>query len=197
MFRPDPAINFTYLARRRCVEVVLIILLMPLFVLIALITCVIIKIDSPGSVLYSQLRPGKDQHLFKMYKFRSMYFNADASFLTLQADKRITRVGRIIRKYRIDEVPQLFNILKGDMSLIGPRPVPVDFLQQYEQQIPNYQLRHRIRPGITGLAQVRQGYTTTVAQERQKLKYDLLYINSISYRADLNILWSSIKTLSK
>jgi len=197
MVRAERPVNFSYLAQRRWIEVFLVILLMPMFVLIALITCILIKLDSPGSILFSQMRPGKDQHLFKMYKFRSMYYNADASFLTLKSDQRVTRVGRLIRKFRIDELPQLFNVLKGDMSLIGPRPVPVNFLQQYENGIPDYYLRHRIRPGITGLAQVRQGYTNTVAQERQKLKYDLLYINSISYRTDLSILWSSIKALSK
>ncbi|RAJ27250.1 sugar transferase [Pedobacter cryoconitis] len=126
-----------------------------------------------------------------------MVKDADSSFLTLENDQRITRSGKFIRRYRIDELPQIFNILKGEMSLIGPRPVPADFLADYEQKIDNYQMRHRIRPGITGLAQIRQGYTTKVEEERTKLKYDLFYIRSLSYRMDLTILFHSIKAIRK
>lgn len=126
-----------------------------------------------------------------------MYSGSDTSFLTTSQDQRVTTSGKIIRRYRIDELPQLFNIIKGEMSLVGPRPVPLDFLNSYNLQIENYDMRHLIRPGITGLAQIRQGYTTTVAEEAVKLKYDLFYIKSISPLTDLRILFQSVKSVSK
>jgi lipopolysaccharide/colanic/teichoic acid biosynthesis glycosyltransferase len=190
-------INFSYLHFRRYAELFLILICSPVFLLIFVITAIWIKIDSAGNILFPQIRPGKDGHLFKIYKFRSMYTGSDSSFLTLKNDQRITKSGRFIRKYRIDELPQIFNIIKGDMSLIGPRPVPVNFLSVYEKNISNYQLRHLIRPGITGLAQIKQGYTTSIEQERIKLKYDLFYIKSLSYKMDIAILLQTIKVLKK
>lgn len=187
--------DILYLEIRRVVEVFILIITFPVIVLLFSIIYILIKQDSPGSVLFSQLRPGKGGKPFLMYKFRSMYLNADSSYLTLHSDSRITRVGKFIRKYRIDELPQIINILKGEMSIIGPRPVPLNFLHKYEKEINHYQLRHSIRPGITGLAQVRQGYTTTIEEERRKLKYDLFYINTISFKLDMIILLSSIKLL--
>lgn len=187
--------NVLYLEIRRLVEILILIATFPVLALLFLITYILIKYDSPGSVLFSQLRPGKGGKPFLMYKFRSMYVNADSSYLTLDSDNRITTVGKFIRKYRIDELPQIINILKGEMSFIGPRPVPLNFCYKYEKEIDHYHLRHRIRPGITGLAQVRQGYTTTVEEERRKLKYDLFYINTFSVRLDILILFSSIKLL--
>ncbi|MET1057945.1 MAG: sugar transferase [Pedobacter sp.] len=192
MHKAIPYINFSYLAFRRVIELLVIFLCAPIFIVIFLFAAVWITFDTPGTVLFSQLRPGQNGKLFKIYKFRSMYTSADSSYLTMKADARITRSGAFIRRYRIDELPQIFNILKGDMSFIGPRPVPVEFLAQYEREIDNYQMRHLIKPGITGLAQVRQGYTTTVAEERQKLRYDLLYIRSVSLKLDLSILFHSI-----
>jgi len=192
MHKVIPYINFSYLAFRRVIELLVIFLCAPIFIVIFLFAAVWITFDTPGTVLFSQLRPGQNGKLFKIYKFRSMYTSADSSYLTMKADARITRSGAFIRRYRIDELPQIFNILKGDMSFIGPRPVPVEFLAQYEREIDNYQMRHLIKPGITGLAQVRQGYTTTVAEERQKLRYDLLYIRSVSLKLDLSILFHSI-----
>jgi lipopolysaccharide/colanic/teichoic acid biosynthesis glycosyltransferase len=192
MHKAIPYINFSYLAFRRVVELAVIFLCAPIFIVIFIFAAVWITFDTPGTVLFSQLRPGQNGKIFKIYKFRSMYTSADSSYLTMKADARITRSGAFIRRYRIDELPQIFNILKGDMSFIGPRPVPVEFLAQYEREIDNYQMRHLIKPGITGLAQVRQGYTTTVAEERQKLRYDLLYIRSVSLKLDLSILFHSI-----
>lgn len=197
MDKSNDAINLPYLRFRRFLELLLILVLSPIFLLIFLLAAVWIIVDSPGDILFSQLRPGKNGKLFKIYKFRSMYDGADSRFLTLKNDHRITKSGKFIRRYRIDELPQIYNILKGEMCLIGPRPVPVEFLARYEQQIPNYQLRHQIRPGITGLAQVRQGYTTTVAEEAIKLKYDLFYIKSLSFRMDLVIMLHSLKAIRK
>lgn len=190
-------VNSSYLTFRRIVEVLFILLFSPVLVVSFLLLSVWIKFDSAGSVLFNQLRPGKNGKLFKIYKFRSMYTDADSSFLTLEADERVTRSGKFIRKYRLDELPQLYNILVGDMSLIGPRPVPVNFYNYYLQNIPFYDQRHQIRPGITGLAQVRQGYTTTLDQESMKLKYDLFYIRSISLKLDLAILLQSVNAINK
>jgi lipopolysaccharide/colanic/teichoic acid biosynthesis glycosyltransferase len=197
MYKATNHINFSYLKFRRVIELTVILVCSPIFIIIFLSAAILITLDTPGKVLFSQLRPGKNGKVFKIYKFRSMYESADSSYLTLKGDSRITRSGRFIRRYRIDELPQIFNILRGDMSFIGPRPVPLEFLAQYEKEIDNYQLRHLIKPGITGLAQVRQGYTTTVAEERQKLRYDLLYIKSISLKLDLSILFYSINALKE
>lgn len=184
-----------YLQVRRIIEVFIILLLSPLFMVIFTFAAIWILLDSRGSILFCQIRPGKDGKLFNMYKFRSMYHKADSSFLTLEDDQRVTKSGKFLRRYRIDELPQLWNILQGDMSLIGPRPVPVNFLEEYERKIKHYQLRHAITPGITGLAQVRQGYTTTVDEERKKLKYDLFYIKSVSLKLDCLILKHSFSAL--
>lgn len=190
-------VNSTYLAFRRVAELLLIFLFSPFFIVLFLLLSVWIKFDSAGSVLFNQLRPGKNGKLFRIYKFRSMYIDADSSFLTLESDDRVTRSGKFIRKYRLDELPQLYNVLMGDMSLIGPRPVPVNFYDHYLQNIPFYDKRHQIRPGITGLAQVRQGYTTTLKEESKKLKYDLFYIRSISLKLDLAILLQSVNAVNK
>lgn len=186
-------INFSYLYFRRYAELFLILICSPVFLLVFVLTAIWIKIDSRGNLLFCQIRPGKDEQLFKIYKFRSMYQGSDSSFLTLNNDPRITNSGRFIRKYRIDELPQIFNIIKGDMSLIGPRPVPVNLLPLYKEHINQYQMRHLIRPGITGLAQIRLGYTSSIEQERRKLKYDLFYIRSISCKMDMAILLQTIK----
>ena len=153
-------------------------LLSPLLPLIALA----IKLDSPGPVLYRQQRVGgytsKGVVLFDMIKFRSMRTDAEKSgaVWAQQADPRITRVGRILRKYRLDEIPQLYNVIKGDMSLIGPRPERPCFYRGLEQQIPYYADRtYGLRPGITGLAQVYQGYDTSVEDVRSKVAYDHSY----------------------
>src|SRR5690606_31873639 len=144
-----------YLKIRRLAEILILVAACPVLASLSLMICILIKHDSPGSALFAQLRPGKGGKPFLMYKFRSMYLNSDSSYLTLQSDNRITPVGKFIRKYRIDELPQIINILKGEMSIIGPRPVPLNFCYKYEKEIDHYHLRHRIRPGITGLAQIR------------------------------------------
>ncbi|MDN3548765.1 sugar transferase [Mucilaginibacter aquaedulcis] len=190
-------VNTAYLVFRRIIELLLIFLFSPFLIVLFLLLSIWIKFDSAGSVLFNQFRPGKNGKLFKIYKLRSMYMDADSSYLTSKADDRVTRSGKFIRKYRLDELPQLYNVLMGDMSLIGPRPVPVNFYDYYLQNIPLYNNRHQIRPGITGLAQVRQGYTTTLDEERMKLKYDLFYLRSVSLKLDLAILLQSINAVNK
>jgi lipopolysaccharide/colanic/teichoic acid biosynthesis glycosyltransferase len=146
-----------------------------------------IKLTSKGDILYKQIRVGKDGKLFKIYKFRSMVVNAEASTghtLSWDGDPRITKFGNFLRKSHLDELPQLINVIKGDMSFVGPRPERPEFTEQYDKEIVNYELRHKVKPGITGLAQIALVYDATAVQ---KLKYDLMYI---SYRnsAFLNIL---------
>ena len=139
-------------------------------------------------MFFIQERPGQNGKIFNLYKFRSMYEGSDTKLIHGEKDSRVTRVGKYLRKYKFDELPQFINVVKGEMSIIGPRPVPIDYYKQYLELIQGYDLRHIIPPGITGLAQVEQGYTTSVSQEKEKLQHDLFYINNISVSMDLRII---------
>ncbi|NYT46293.1 exopolysaccharide biosynthesis polyprenyl glycosylphosphotransferase [Alcaligenaceae bacterium] len=174
----------------------LIVLSLPITLPVVSVTAALIKLESPGPVLYTQLRMGRGNKPFKIYKLRSMRFDreAPAQFADEQ-DLRITRVGRVIRKYRIDELPQFFNILKGDMSLIGPRPEQPDFVEHFDRELPFYIYRHVVKPGITGWAQVRQGYAANVDQTREKIEHDFYYIKHCSVFLDIFILFLTVKTL--
>lgn len=132
-----------------------------------------------------------------MYKFRSMRMDAEANgaAFAAQGDPRITRLGKILRKYRFDELPQFWNVLRGDMSLIGPRPEQLKFVEEFQSEIFDYSLRHLVRPGITGWAQVHQGYCASVNDTKKKLRYDLFYIKNISWKLDLIILVRTVKTI--
>jgi exopolysaccharide biosynthesis polyprenyl glycosylphosphotransferase len=163
----------------------------PLWLLVALA----IKLDSPGPVLFKQKRVGKDGKIFTIYKFRSMVEGAEKMTGPKWAeedDPRITRVGRVLRKLRIDEFPQLINVLAGDMSLVGPRPERPYFVRRLKHQIPLYTRRLRVKPGITGWAQVKGHYDTSIEDVRKKLEYDLFYIENMSLRMDLKILLTTI-----
>jgi exopolysaccharide biosynthesis polyprenyl glycosylphosphotransferase len=176
------------------VALFLILLFVPIFLLIALA----IKLDSNGSVFYSQIRVGKDGREFRIYKFRSMAQDAEKKSGPIWAqknDSRITRVGSLMRKMRIDELPQLINILKGDMSFIGPRPERPFFVGTFKQQIPLYTNRLKVKPGVTGWAQVKWGYDDTIEDVKEKLKYDLYYINGRSFLLDVKILFLTIGTV--
>ena len=179
-----------YLRLRRAAEVLAVIVLLPFVLPAVLLVALLIAVTSRGNVLYIQARPGRDGKVFSMYKFRTMHANSSTDLLAQENDQRITRAGKWLRKYRIDELPQLLNVLKGDMSIIGPRPVPHNFYQTYLDEVPGYNLRHLIRPGITGLAQVLQGYTRTLEEEQLKFRYDLYYISNISAEMD----WAIIRT---
>lgn len=182
-------IPISYLQSRRIVELMAIMILAPLiFPTMAIISVCLFLLDK-GPVFFIQRRLGKDGKLFRMCKFRTMRPNCDNSYLTRSNDERITSIGRILRNTKLDELPQFVNVLKGDMSIIGPRPVPENFFHLYVSKIPHYPLRHVIRPGITGWAQVRLGYTDTLEQERLKFQLDLEYIRNIGPSYDLQILW--------
>ena len=163
----------------------------PLWLLIA----VAIKLDSKGPVLYKQQRVGKDGKIFTIYKFRSMIENAESQTGPRWAerdDPRVTRVGRLIRRPRLDEVPQFFNVLKGEMSLIGPRPERPYFVEKFKKEIPFYTRRLKVQPGITGWAQIKGQYDTSIDNVRTKLQYDLFYLENMSLRMDLKILLNTI-----
>jgi exopolysaccharide biosynthesis polyprenyl glycosylphosphotransferase len=154
-----------------------------------------IKLDSPGPVLYRQERVGKDGKIFNIYKFRSMLQDAEKISGPTWADKkdpRITRVGVIIRRLHLDEIPQFINVLNGSMSLIGPRPERPFFVEQFNKQIPLYSRRHAVRPGISGWAQVKHKYDETLEDVKTKLQYDLYYIENMSLRMDLKILLMTV-----
>jgi len=164
---------------QRAIDLIVSILLFLLFLPSWIVVAIAIKLESSGGILYSQERVGKGGKIFRIYKFRSMYSDAEkrgGPQLATQNDPRITQVGRILRKTRIDELPQLFNVIKGDMSLIGPRPERPYFVEKYRLEIPNYIQRLLIKPGLTGHAQVETGYDETLDDVRKKLEHDLYYI---------------------
>jgi exopolysaccharide biosynthesis polyprenyl glycosylphosphotransferase len=164
---------------------------LPIWILVA----ILIKIDSRGPILYRQIRVGKNGKHFKMFKFRSMRREAEKQSGPVWAgknDPRVTRIGRILRKTHIDEIPQFIHVLVGDMSLVGPRPERPFFVEKLTKEIPLYNHRHRVRPGITGWAQVKHKYDESVDDVRAKVKYDLFYIENISWRLDLKILVNTL-----
>jgi sugar transferase (PEP-CTERM system associated) len=165
---------------------------------ITLLAAVAIKVDSPGSIFYGQERVGQNDQPFTIYKFRSMRDGAEANGGPVWAtkdDPRITRVGKIIRKLRIDEIPQMINVLKGQMSLVGPRPERPFFVQKLNRKIPYYSLRHSIKPGITGWAQISYSYGDSEEDAIEKLQYDLYYMKNMSPLFDLQIIFESLKVV--
>lgn len=164
---------------------------------VMLLAALAIRLDSPGPALFKQLRLGMNNTEFKVYKFRSMTLaKGDISRLQGSDEKqRITRIGAFIRKTRIDELPQLWNVLKGDMSLIGPRPEWKLLACEYEKDIPFYSYRHVVRPGITGLAQVMQGYAWDVDDTKEKIEYDFYYIKHFSFWLDVLIVLKTLKVI--
>lgn len=170
---------------------VLILLSLPLMVLAALA----IKLESNGPILYRQERVGLNNSPFNVVKFRSMRTDAEKDGVPRWAtagDSRVTRVGRVIRKLRIDELPQLFSVLKGDMSLVGPRPERAFFVDKLTQEIPFYAVRHSVKPGVTGWAQVRYQYGSSVEDTAEKLQYDLYYVKNHSLFLDLVIIFETV-----
>ncbi|MET0507011.1 MAG: TIGR03013 family XrtA/PEP-CTERM system glycosyltransferase [Burkholderiaceae bacterium] len=163
-----------------------------------LVVAVAVRLESSGPVLYRQVRVGAGGRPFSMLKFRSMRTDAEVDGKPQWAavgDARITRVGRIIRRLRLDEVPQLINVLRGEMSFVGPRPERPYFVERLVEQIPYYELRHNLKPGITGWAQVRQEYGASVEDARKKLQYDLDYVKNHSRFLDLTILVETVQVV--
>ena len=166
----------------------------PLMLLVA----IGMKWTMPGPVFYSQQRVGKDGRLFTIHKLRSMQIDAErrtGAVWSTQNDPRVTPIGRFLRRTRLDEVPQLWNVLKGDMSVVGPRPERPEFISELSKRIPFYGQRHVVRPGLTGWAQVRHEYGSSVDDALQKLQYELYYIKHLSLAFDLFIVLSTIKTV--
>lgn len=195
--------NVSYASAKRLIDVlaalVLIPLCLPLFAIIALL----IRLDSPGNALFVQKRMGFRGQVFSMIKFRTMRerrvsegtIAQRADAMTKSDDDRITRIGRYLRKTRLDELPQLVNVLIGDMSLIGPRPEACSLADWYEAELPFYSYRHIVRPGITGWAQVNQGHVTDVSDVLAKLRYDFYYIKNISLWLDILIMLKTLRVI--
>ena len=193
-------INFnldTFYSRvlKRLIDVILsivgILICLPIWISVSLL----IKIDSAGPILYLQSRSGRSGKLFNIIKFRSMVFNAESETGPVWAgkhDARVTRIGKLLRRFHIDETPQLINIVKGDMSIIGPRPERPYFIEKLKETYPFYSRRLKIRPGVSGWAQINQPFDTDLKDVHQKLKYDFYYIENLSLRLDSHILFRTL-----
>lgn len=186
-----------YLAVRWFFECVLILVLSPTWGLVLGLVALAVRLDSRGPILFFQERVGRHGRPFLMAKFRSMRVGADAGGAQFAAhqDPRVTRVGKFIRRMRLDELPQLWNVLRGEMSLIGPRPEQVALARDLELAIPCFSLRHVVRPGLTGWAQVNQGYAADLSATEVKVKHDLFYIANVSWRVDVAIVFRTLVTV--
>lgn len=182
-------------AAKRVIDVVVSFIMLILSAPVLIATSIAIKIDSRGPVIYKQERSGLNGKVFKVYKFRSMYQDAEkrtGPIWSTKDDPRITRVGKFIRRVRIDELPQIWNVFKGEMSLVGPRPERPFFVEQLAKEIPYYKRRLRVRPGITGWAQVKHKYDENIEDVRTKLQFDLFYIENMSLKTDIKILFRTV-----
>ena len=165
---------------------------------LTLLTALAVYLDSEGPILYCQERVGENGKTFTVYKFRSMRVDAEKGGTPVWAtdqDDRVTRVGRIIRKTRLDELPQFWNVLRGDMSFVGPRPERPFFVEQLAREIPFYQQRHAVKPGLTGWAQVKYQYGSSVEDAMEKLRYDLYYVKHLSLSFDVSIVFDTVKVI--
>ena len=187
----------TYLFVKRVFDAVCSLLLLFVFSILMALVMVVIKLETTGPAIFAQQRIGLGGVSFTMYKFRSMVTDAErgGAQFAARGDKRVTRVGKFIRKYRIDELPQLYNVLRGDMSLIGPRPEQKNLLDELVEEIPLFPFRHSVRPGITGWAQVCQGYAYDVDSSSEKITYDLFYIKNLSFLLDMTIIVRTIRIM--
>jgi len=179
-----------YRGIKRILDLVVSLSALVLFLPLSLLIALAIKLDSRGPVFYTQERVGKDGRLFSLIKFRSMAVDAEKGgpVWAVVNDPRVTRVGRWIRKLRLDEITQLINVIRGEMSLVGPRPERPYFVRKLEKEIPFYCHRHAVKPGITGWAQILYPYGATREDAQEKLKYDLYYIKHLSPIMDLRII---------
>ncbi|MBX3560569.1 MAG: sugar transferase [Sphingomonas sp.] len=190
--------NLSYRKIKRIIDLATSIALLPLIVIPGLIVAIAIKTDTPGPVFFRQLRRGYGGRTFKVLKFRTMHHGDPSEAvdrdeaITLAGDHRITSVGKFLRRTRIDELPQIWNIIKGEMSWIGPRPEALSLSDWYEAELPFYTYRHIVRPGITGWAQVNQGHVADLESVHSKLHYDFYYIKNFSAWLDLLILGKTI-----
>ncbi len=188
--------RMTYLVKRTS-DLILALIGLALSLPVTLITALLIKLESPGPVFYKQERVGERGEVFSIYKFRSMRQDAekDGAVWARQNDDRVTRIGNFIRKVRIDEIPQIWNVLRGQMSFVGPRPERPIFVNQLVEKLPYYSLRHSAKPGITGWAQVCYPYGASEEDALRKLEYDLYYIKHQSFFIDMLIIFRTVKTV--
>jgi exopolysaccharide biosynthesis polyprenyl glycosylphosphotransferase len=186
-----------YATFKRVVDFGVVIFSCPVVLPLVALLALLIRLDSPGPVFFWQERVGKLGVPFRICKFRSMRVDAEGAgaCFSYSGDSRITRIGKLIRPFRLDEIPQLWNILCGHMSLIGPRPEQVHFAKQFESQIPFYAYRSLVKPGLTGWAQVMYGYASGIEQNQEKLEHDLYYTKYFSLWLDLWIVAKTIKTV--
>ena len=194
----QPVARSGYAPVKRVIDVVAVVVTLPLWLLLGAIVWLVVKIDSRGPVIYSQERIGRNGRAFTLYKYRTMIPDAEPNgpAFARVGDPRLTRVGGVLRKTRLDEIPQLWNVFVGDLSLVGPRPERPLFVEQFESTIPFYSSRTLIRPGVTGWAQVNYGYADDEAETVEKLTYDLYYVKNSSVWLDLHILFKSVWTVS-
>jgi lipopolysaccharide/colanic/teichoic acid biosynthesis glycosyltransferase len=186
-----------YMRSKRVLDTILVLLAAPVVGAVGLLFALAVRLDSPGPVIFKQFRIGLQGRPFTLYKFRTMRVGAgdvEARFAR-PGDDRLTRVGRLLRRIRLDELPQLWNVLKGDLALVGPRPEQGPFVERFSESIPFYTHRHLVRPGITGWAQVNFGYADSEADTVEKLSYDLYYVKHLSPWLDLEILGRSVWTV--
>jgi sugar transferase (PEP-CTERM system associated) len=198
LFSPGCHASQFHLAYKRVASVIVSVVGLLLSLPILPFIILVIKLTSSGPVFYRQRRVGRDDVVFYCYKLRTMRADAEADSGPTWAgddDPRITSVGRFLRQSRMDEIPQLWNVLRGDMSLVGPRPERPEFVETLSKEIPYYHLRHTVRPGITGWAQVRYKYGSSVEDAKEKLRYDLFYIKNMSAGLDLLIFFTTIKII--
>jgi sugar transferase (PEP-CTERM system associated) len=191
---PNPSRVLLQSVYSMTIAVVAAVIALPIMALVA----IAVKLSSPGPALYSQRRTGKSDVPFMLYKFRSMYADAEAHSGAVWAkkdDPRITPVGKWLRNLRLDELPQLFNVLKGDMSIVGPRPERPEFVAELERRIPYYRQRHCVKPGITGWAQINHKYGDTIEDTIVKLEYDLYYIKNLAPALDAFIIFHTAKVM--
>ena len=186
-----------YAGAKRVIDVVVPIVALPFLLLLTIVVASLIKAESSGPVFYRQVRVGQGGKTFTILKFRSMVAGADQNghdFAQVK-DPRVTRIGRFIRRTRIDELPQLINVLRGEMSLIGPRPEQVGFVEEFQERIPFYAYRHMVKPGISGWAQVSHGYAACLSSAQEKLEYDLYYAKHCSLWLDTLITLRTFRTI--
>jgi exopolysaccharide biosynthesis polyprenyl glycosylphosphotransferase len=159
--------------------------------------CIAVRLDSPGPALFVQKRIGRQERPFELYKFRTMRHGSEneRAYAGRKDDPRITRVGKVLRLFRLDELPQLWNVLKGDMSLIGPRALMEEEVREFNPAVPYFSLRHTVRPGITGWAQVNYRHGATKEDALEKLQYDLYYLKNMSFLLDLDILLKTVRVV--
>jgi len=193
----QPVARSGYAPAKRAIDLVLAVITAPIWLILGAVVWGAVKLDSPGSAIYRQTRLGRNNRPFTLHKFRTMVVDAeeDGPRFAAPDDPRITRVGRFLRMSRLDEIPQLWDVIRGDLSIVGPRPERPVFVEEYENTIPFYGSRHLIRPGVTGWAQVNYGYADDEAEAVEKLTYDLYYVKNSSIWLDLHILGMSIWTV--